>query len=58
MKDGAMKACVGMAFVFGTYAVYMISHVCSGQPVPDGVLFGTVVATVTGLAGYTVGKKS
>lgn len=57
MKDGAVKACVGMAFVFGTYSVYVLSHALVGDPPPDGVIFGTVIAAVAGLAGYAYAKK-
>lgn len=56
MKDGALKACVGMGFIFGTYAVYMGSHVCAGLPPPDGVIFGSVIAAVAALAGYAYAK--
>ena len=56
MKDGALKATIGMGFVFGTYAVYMASHVCAGLPPPDGVIFGSVIAVVAGLAGYSYAK--
>ena len=56
MKDGALKATVGMAFVFGTYTVYMLSNVCAGLPPPDGVIFGSVIAVVAGLAGYSYAK--
>ena len=51
-----MKRMVAMGFVFGTYAVYMGCSLLAGEPLPDGVLFGSVVAVVAGLAGYTAGK--
>lgn len=57
MKDGALKACVGMGFIFGTYAVYMGSHVCSGLPPPDGAIFASVIGVVGALAGYAYAKK-
>ena len=56
MKDGALKACVGMAFIFGTYAVYMGSNVYAGLDPPDGVVFGGVIAAVAALAGYAYAK--
>ena len=57
MKDGALKACVGMGFIFGTYSVYMLSHVAAGMPPPDGVIFGSVIGAVGALAGYAYAKK-
>lgn len=56
MKDGALKACVGMGFIFGVYAVYVGSHVAAGLPPPDGVVFGSVIAAVGALAGYAYAK--
>ena len=56
MKDGALRACVGMAFIFGTYSVFMWSHVVTDTPIPDGIIFGTVVAAVAALAGYVYAK--
>lgn len=53
MKDGAMKACVGMVCVVGLYGIYAFSH-----PQADGAAFGTVALIVGGLAGYSVGVKS
>ncbi len=57
MKDGALKACVGMGFIVSTYAVYMLSHVCAGLPPPDGAVFATVFGAVCALAGYGYAKK-
>lgn len=51
-----MKAIVAMCIVFATYAVYMGCSVVAGEPLPDGVLFGSVCAIVAGLAGYTAAK--
>lgn len=56
MKDGSLKACIGMAFVFGTYAVYVGAHVAAGLPPPDGVVFGSVIGLVGALAGYSYAK--
>ena len=53
MKDGALKACVGMVCVVGMYGIYM----CAG-PGGDGVIFGSVMAVVGGLAGFSVGTAS
>ena len=49
-----MTAKAAMVCVFGTYAVYMGAHVCSGQPVPDGIVFGSVLGAVCGLGGWTL----
>lgn len=57
MKDGALKACVGMAFIFGAYSVYMTSHVLAGEPPPDGGVFAGVIGIVGALAGYAYAKK-
>ncbi len=53
MKDGATKACVGIAGVVAMYGIYM-----GLGPGGDGVVFGSVIAVVAGLAGYTVGAKA
>ena len=53
MKDGALKTCVGMVMIGVVYASYLIF-----SPDPeDGVVFGTVIALIAGLAGYQVGAK-
>jgi hypothetical protein len=51
-----LKTMVAMGFVFGTYTVYMGCHVLAGQPIPDGIIFGSVLGAVCGLAGFTVSK--
>lgn len=45
-----MKACVGIGAILGAYAVYSV-----GNPGADGYIFGTVLAAIAALAGYTVG---
>jgi hypothetical protein len=52
MKDGSLKACVGIGGLVAIYAIYACSN-----PGVDGVVFGSVAALVAGLAGYTVGAK-
>ena len=52
MKDGSLKACVGIGGLIAVYAIYSLNN-----PGSDGVIFGTVAALVAGLAGYTVGQK-
>lgn len=54
MKDGALKACVGMICVTAVYGVYMVSNAIAGQEVPDGIVLTGVVGAVCGLAGYSV----
>ena len=49
MKDGALKACVGIFGILGAYAIYAFSN-----PGTDGALFGTVMLVIGGLAGYSV----
>ena len=49
MKDGGVKACVAMASIVAMYGIY-----CFNNPGADGIIFGSVLAAVTGLAGYSV----
>lgn len=56
LKDGALKACMGMGCVTAVYATYMMSHVIAGQPVPDGIVLTGVLGAVCGLAGYAYAK--
>ena len=52
MKDGSMKACVGMVCVVALYGIYSLNN-----PGSDGYVFGTVAAIIGGLAGYTIAAK-
>ena len=51
MKDGATKICVGIAGIVACYGIYAWSN-----PGTDGAIFATILAAVTGLAGYTIAK--
>ena len=53
MKDGALKCVGAMMSITACYAIYAFSN-----PGTDGVVFGSILAAVTGLAGYTFAKKS
>ena len=54
MKDGALVKCAAMVAIPVTYAVYMV---CTPEP-QDGILFGSVMAVMAGLAGYDIGSKA
>jgi hypothetical protein len=54
MKDGALKACMGMACVTAVYGIYMVSNAIAGNEIPDGLILTGVVGAVCGLAGYSV----
>ena len=49
MKDGGVKACVAIGAIVAMYGIY-----CLNNPGADGLVFGSVLAAVTGLAGYSV----
>lgn len=49
MKDSAIKACVGAICVTIAYAAY----VCTTHA--DGVVFGSAIAAIAALAGYSIG---
>ena len=49
MKDGALKAAVAMPCIVAMYGIY-----CFNNPGADGLVFGSVLAAVTALAGYSV----
>ena len=49
MKDGGVKACVGIGGIVACYAIYSFNN-----PGADGLVFGSILAAVTGLAGYTL----
>ncbi len=49
MKDGATKICFGIGAIVACYGIYAWSN-----PGTDGAIFATILAAVTGLAGYSV----
>ena len=49
MKDGATKSCVAIAGIVAVYAIYSFNN-----PGADGLVFGSILAAVTGLGGYTL----
>ena len=49
MKDGGARACVGIGGIIACYGIYAWSN-----PGADGVIFGSILAAVTGLATYTI----
>jgi len=49
MKEGGIKACVGIGGIVACYGIYSFSN-----PGADGLVFGSILAAVTGLAGYTI----
>jgi len=53
LKDGAFKACFGIGGVVAVYGIYM-----GLGPGGDGLIVGSVIAVVAGLAGYTIGAKA
>jgi len=53
VKDGALKCIGAMASIVACYGIYAFSN-----PGTDGVVFGSILAAVTGLAGYTIAKKA
>ena len=52
MKDGALKCVGAMASIVACYGIYACSN-----PGTDGVVFGSILAAVTGLAGFAVGHS-
>jgi hypothetical protein len=58
MKDGALKACVGIGAGLGAYGIYMGAHCASGVPPPDGPIFLGMLAYFGSMVGVVVlGKK-
>lgn len=51
MKDGALKAMVGMGCLTVIYTGYLTAHVCSGQPIPDGPLLISMATGIGALSG-------
>ena len=49
MRNGGLKACFGMASIVACYGIYSLNN-----PGADGLVFGSILAAVTGLAGYTI----
>jgi hypothetical protein len=48
MKDGGIKACVGIAGIVACYGIYSFNN-----PGADGLVFGSMLAAVSALAGYS-----
>jgi len=44
-----MKACVGIAGIVACYGIYSFNN-----PGADGYVFGSILAAVSALAGYTI----
>ena len=49
MKDASIKVCVGIGAIVAVYGIYTFSN-----PGTDGYVFGSVLAAVSALAGYTI----
>ena len=54
MKDGAMKACVGMVMGAQVYSVYMLSNAMVGVTPPDGNLLLGMLVFVGSMAGVSI----
>jgi len=54
MKDGTMKACIAALCVIAAYAIYVFGSVAAGEGMPDGAVFGSVIAVTAGILGYSV----
>jgi hypothetical protein len=52
MNDKTQHGIACAAFVVGTYAIYCGGSVASGQPMPDGILFGSVALMLGLIFGY------
>ena len=57
MKDSTALGIAGMASVSVCYGSYIISHACTGQPIPDGPVLAGVVGAICALGGVLYGER-
>ena len=53
MKDGIIKVCFAMGTIVACYAIYSFTN-----PSTDGVVFGSILAALSALGGYTIATLS